>query len=119
MADKYWSDRKLHDLLAKHGTVDICDGISDALRESVIILASTRPDRQQKKECINRNGNRSAGGKYWSLNSSNGWMQTLLRRDSTVGRGCNAWIMKQALADQGHVLKYKKALCDISFSDYF
>ena len=38
-----------------------------------------------------------------------GWMEHFCG-DSTVGRGCNAWIMKQALADQGHVLKYDKTL---------
>ena len=97
MADKYFGDRKLHDLLPKHSTVDICDGSSGAVEEF-----SHHPGINQTRQAEME---ADSGGNNGSLNSSNGWMQTLLCKDSTVGRGCNAWIMKQALAYQGSRVK--------------
>ena len=54
VADEYCSDRKLHDLLAKHGTVDICDGISDAVGEFSHDSGSN--EIGSRKEVIDRNG---------------------------------------------------------------
>ena len=92
-------------MLAKHGTVDICDGIHDAVGESVIIVASTRPDRQQKKGMYQQKWEQIQQEKCGASTGQNSWMETLLCGDSTVGRGCNAWIMKQDLAYQGSRVK--------------
>ena len=82
MADKYCSDRKLHDLLAKHGTEDICDGVTNVVESSVMILGSAREAVERTEMDAN-----SPGGEMWRNIRSNGWMETLLCGDSTLGCG--------------------------------
>ena len=65
MADEYCSDRKLHDLLAKHGTVDICEGISDAVGE--FSHDSGINEISSRKEVIDKKGANSPRREIWSL----------------------------------------------------
>ena len=111
MAHEYCSDRKLHDLLAKHGTVDICDGISDAVEElshhrgiNQTRQATEKGMYQQKWEQIQQEENTGAS------TGQNGWMETsVLGLNSGTSMQC-----KDSEADfslpEGHVLKYGKTL---------
>ena len=91
--------------------MDICDGISDAVEEF-----SHHPGINQTRQATEKRnvstemGADSAGGNSGASTGQNGWMETLLCRDSTVGRGCNARAKKRALAYQGHVIKYDENL---------
>ena len=118
MADEYCSDRKLHDLLAKHGNVDICDGIFDAVRE--FSHDSGINEIGSRKEVIDRNGSQFTWRRNVELQQAKkiGWKHFCVGTQQW-DEDAMQWIKKQALAYQGHVLKYYKALCDISFSDYF
>ena len=95
----------MHDLLPKHSTVDICDGISDAVEEfshhpgiNQTRQATEKGMYQQKWEQIQQK-------KCGASTGQNGWIETLLCGISTVGRGCNARIEKKALAYQGSRVK--------------
>ena len=69
----------MHDLLPKHSTVDICDGISDAVEEfshhpgiNQTRQATEKGMYQQKWEQIQLEENTGASTGH------NGWMETLL-----------------------------------------
>ena len=96
MADEYCSDRKLHDLLAKHGTVDICDGISDAVGE--FSHDSGINEIGSRKEVFDRNGSQFTRGRNVELHQLKmvGWEHFC--EGTQPWDEDNARIKKQALA---------------------